>query len=97
MMITSRTSLTKPPQTEGSPSARAIIRSNASTTVDVPSSRGVVGGRDGFERRLLTRLDELRGGEWARLPFDRLELRRLDARYAVALEPPSLDEHLPLE
>src|SRR5687768_2174059 len=57
----------------------------------------VTAGRDGLERGLLPRLDELRGRERACLALDRLDLGRLDAGDSMLLEAARLHEHLAFE
>src|SRR5262245_47278307 len=97
MMITSRTSSTVSPWTKPSPrvsGARWIQRIAASRC----SARSCgVGARGQGVERGLRGIHELGCGERARLPIDRLYLRRLDTGDSVLFEPACLHEHLALE
>src|SRR5688572_32272609 len=97
MMITSRTSLTRSPREEGSPTRWGATPVNVSTSVDVPSSRRVWARHDRLEPLLLARLDQFCRGERTRLALDRLQLGWLDPGDPVILETPSLDQNLALE
>src|SRR4029078_2927202 len=96
-MITSRTSSTVSPWTKPSPrlsGPRWIQRIAAGRCSG--RSCAVVARGQALERGLRG-IDELRRGERARLPVDRLHLRRLDTGDSVLLESPCLHEHLTLE